>query len=480
MPSLILACPSCNQRYDYRFDNDIPTRITCPRCGQEKSCDDYSALLFCPKCYSKLEAPLICRNEEIHCPRCNTVVPFGTDFTFGELDENHHEEIIVAQQNTPHWLLDPEVLFDKYRIIKPIGQGGMAEVYLAEHILLHQNCALKIMKPAFFTDNPVLVKRFLREAKLAYNLNSPNIVRVFDAGTDGETGYLFLAMDYVDGKTLTNILLDKGRFTEKDMRFIAQQVAQALVVLAENKIVHRDIKPSNIIRSITGEIKLADLGIARLESSDATLTMTQAAIGTPAYASPEQCTDAHQTDARSDIYSLGATLYHLATGIPPFSGKSPVEIMLNVIKKKPEPLSKKRPDLSPNFVLLIEHMMAKDPNKRPQNAEDLLQKINALDQVPENHHGNGNASRLNLDRMVKAREEAKAKNEAEMQARIRQTQSTATRVFHILFILLSTILAFLIVACIIRFSGINGKSKRPNSQMKQPLNPAPKSAPGTP
>ena len=211
MQSLILACPSCSQRYEYRFDREIPARIKCPICGKEASCDDYSAILFCPKCYSKLDVLLMCRKEDVHCPRCNTIVPFGSELTFENFDDTNNILQHPTAKSNSQWLLQAETLFDKYRIIKPIGKGGMAEVYLAEHILLHQNCALKIMKPAFFKDNPVLVKRFLREAKLAYNLNSPNIVRVFDAGTDGETGYLFLAMDFVDGQTLTNILLDKGR-----------------------------------------------------------------------------------------------------------------------------------------------------------------------------------------------------------------------------------------------------------------------------
>ncbi len=452
MPSLILACPSCSQRYEYRYDSDIPSRIVCPLCGHEASCDEFSAILFCPKCYSKLDVLLECRKEDVHCPRCNTVVPFGSKMTFDDLDDSNPAPVAPTPPTLNQWLLASETLFDKYRIIKPLGRGGMAEVYLAEHILLHQNCALKILKPALFNDNPVLVKRFLREAKLAYNLNAPNIVRVFDAGTDGETGYLFLAMEFVDGQTLTNILLEKGRFSEEDLLFIARQIAQALAALEENKIVHRDIKPSNIIRSKNGEIKLTDFGIARIDASETSLTMTQATIGTPAYASPEQCTNAHQTDTRSDIYSLGATLYHLATGVPPFSGASPVEIMLNVIKKSPEPLVKKRPDLSLRTISLIEQMMAKHPSKRPQNASELLTRIKAIEQsdaagTPKAASG---ANRLSMESIIRAREEAKAKNEAKVKLQPPPPPSSA-RIFRVIIITLSIILAILIAVCIVRF-----------------------------
>ena len=227
------------------------------------------------------------------------------------------------------------------------------------------------------------------------------------------------------------------------------------MALEKNKIVHRDIKPSNIIRSVNGEIKLTDLGIARIDASETSLTVTQATIGTPAYASPEQCTNAHQTDTRSDIYSLGATLYHLATGVPPFSGASPVEIMLNVIKKSPEPLVKKRPDLSLRLISLIEQMMAKNPAKRPQNAASLLAKINAISQPGAADRGkaSSNGAKLSMENIIRAREEAKAKSEAKVKLSQNQPQlSPSAHAFRIVIITLSVILAVLVALCIIRFA----------------------------
>ena len=279
--------------------------------------------------------------------------------------------------------LQPGELFDKYRIIRKIGHGGMAEVYLAEHLLLNRIFALKVMRyrDTPQTDRDVFQQRFLREAKLTYSLDHPAVVRVFDAGCDRNSGLLFIVMEYVKGWTLESFLPEQqgADFLLK----AAEAIAQALVLLEGKQIIHRDIKPSNIILCEDGRFKLMDLGIARAVNhaeNSFTLTMERSVVGTPAYSSPEQCQDSHRIDIRSDIYSLGATLYHLASGKPPFQGDTAIKVILNVMQTRPVPLGEIRPDLPRPLIDLIEFMMQKDPDKRPGNAGELLNAIQRVKQ----------------------------------------------------------------------------------------------------
>ena len=377
----ILDCPRCQKRFHYEHDDDqYPAYIVCPECGEESPSGEFSVLMLCHQCHSKLKVPVeILGDEDNVCPKCGAAIK--SDF----LDTMHNDLTTIAdgefKRESKRMLQDGEI-FDKYKIIKLLGKGGMAEVYLAEHLLLKQTCALKLMQNKLNNDDSlVFVKRFIREAKLTHSLNAPNIVRVFDAGSDFRTGYLFLAMEYVEGKTLLNIIHEK-KLSEGELLELLNVMGNALKVLEEARIVHRDIKPSNIMYNSDEGYKLMDLGIARMESNhqagDLTLTMEQTTIGTPGYASPEQCRSAHQVDNRSDIFSLGATVYHAATGNVPFAGDTPVEIILNVMQSVPEPIKKFRSDLSNGFVLLIQKMMSPKPSERFQNADELLAVIRDL------------------------------------------------------------------------------------------------------
>lgn len=259
----------------------------------------------------------------------------------------------------------------------------MAEVYLAEHLLLNRMFALKVMRDRDMpqTDRDVFQQRFLREAKLTYSLDHPAVVRVFDAGCDLNSGLLFIVMEYVEGRTLESFIPEQQ--SADFLLKTADAIAQALILLEEKQIIHRDIKPSNIIVCEDGSFKLMDLGIARaVNHADGclTVTMERSVVGTPAYSSPEQCQDSHRIDIRSDIYSLGATLYHLASGKPPFQGDTAIKLILNVMQTRPEPLSGIRPDLPRPLIDLIEYMMQKDPDKRPRNAVELLEAVRRVEQ----------------------------------------------------------------------------------------------------
>lgn len=379
MISLVLECPECSSRFRFENESDqLPEKIGCPQCGSSKEYWTFMAVLFCSQCNTKLKAPLsIIDSTALGCPRCNA--PLDCNYNTASSEEK------IENENRSQMMLGGEI-FDKYRIIRLLGKGGMAEVYLAEHLLLKQLCALKIMLDTTAAKDPVYVKRFLREAKLSHKLNHPNIVKMHEVGSDTKTGYFFIAMEYVEGETLTEIMHTQ-KLSEEYLKILLHSMAGALKCLADAGVVHRDIKPSNIMLDKNGIFKLMDLGIAKTDSNrmagEMTLTMEQTAIGTPSYASPEQCRSSHNVDTRSDIYSLGATLYHAASGKLPFDGATPVEIILKVIQSSPESLSSLRPDLSDNFIDLVEMMMKKSPEERPSSPEELTALLPLSGKAPE-------------------------------------------------------------------------------------------------
>ena len=379
MFSQILDCPVCSHRFSYEHgENHFPESIPCPACGQISPAFDFSALTLCHECQSKLKIPLddLFRND-LTCPQCGSHVDTQASYihenALPAFDDNGKNARTVHKR-----LLQDGAVFDKYRIIRILGVGGMAEVYLAEHLLLKKQCALKLMQNNFASDDPVYARRFLREARLSHKIEHPNIVRVFDVGSDFKSGHLFIAMEYVDGKTLFQLLQEK-KLSEKDLRSILSSMTEALQALAQANIVHRDIKPSNIMIDQNGVLKLMDLGIAKSENNshvgEITLTLEQSVIGTPSYAPPEQCKAAHHADIRSDIYCLGATIYHAASGHLPFDGNTPMEIICKVLQENPVPLKHYRPDLSPDFLNIIDKMMRKNPRDRFASPEALQQAL---------------------------------------------------------------------------------------------------------
>ncbi|MEN9647041.1 MAG: hypothetical protein RL238_3710 [Actinomycetota bacterium] len=259
------------------------------------------------------------------------------------------------------------MLNDRYELQQRIGRGGMADVFLARDLLLDRPVAIKVLFPEFAVD-PNFVERFRREAQSAANLNHPNIVGVYDWGKYANT--YFMAMEYVQGRTLADILKANGHVTSQQAAEIASEVAAALGFAHRNNVVHRDIKPANILIGANGQVKVADFGIARALNSPTENSLTQAGsvMGTATYFSPEQAQGA-QPDPRSDLYSLGIVLYEMVAGRPPFNGENPVSIAYKQVHENPQPLNQLVADVPKPFEAIVAKLLAKKPEVRYQNAE---------------------------------------------------------------------------------------------------------------
>ncbi len=274
-----------------------------------------------------------------------------------------------------------------FKILRKLGQGGMATVYLAEQVSLKREAAIKVMHDELLSDE-IHLKRFEREAKAAAGLTHPNIVQVYMTGDFEGTHYI--AQEFIRGINLKEYL---SRYAPPDVSLvlrIMRQVAAALNAAAEKEIVHRDIKPENIMITSKKMIKVADFGLAQIAQSDERVNLTQVGVtmGTPLYMSPEQV-NGKSLDQRSDIYSLGVTCYHLISGRPPFLGETALSIAVKHLNEPPPPLKKRRPDLPEALCDLVHRMMEKDPNQRPDNATELMQEIKNIPvQASENHNQN--------------------------------------------------------------------------------------------
>jgi serine/threonine-protein kinase len=263
-----------------------------------------------------------------------------------------------------------------YQIISAIGQGSMGMVYRAKQLSMDRTVALKILLRQLAM-NKEFIERFHREAHLAAKLSHNNIVQAIDSGEF--SGHHYFVMEYVDG---TNIKqeLDKGKvYEEKESLRIILQVAEAMDHAHQKGLIHRDIKPENIMMMKDGAAKLADLGLARL-TADETMAQSEKgiAIGTPYYISPEQIRGAVDVDIRTDIYSLGATMYHMVTGRVPFPGKSPSEVMQKHLRAKLVPPDHVKTQLSGGLGQVVETMMQKDRNHRYATPQDLIIDLKCL------------------------------------------------------------------------------------------------------
>jgi serine/threonine-protein kinase len=255
---------------------------------------------------------------------------------------------------------------DRYRVERSIGRGGMAEVFLAHDILLDRPVALKVLFPEYAID-PNFVERFRREAQSAAALTHPNIVAVYDWGKVNAT--YFIAMEYVEGKTLATLLKERGPLSPTHACDVISEVAAALSFAHENGVIHRDVKPGNILIGLGGQVKVADFGIARALGANIEEALTEigSVMGTATYLSPEQAQGA-QPDPRSDIYSLGVMMYELVAGRPPFVGDSAVAIAYQHVHNFPQPLREVVADLPRGFESVVAKCMAKNEQRRYENA----------------------------------------------------------------------------------------------------------------
>ena len=306
----------------------------------------------CSKCGVEIEAAESFAGSVAQCPSCNSTVMI------------------------PMPGIRPGMKIAGYEVVRRLGAGGMGEVWLANQTAMDRKIALKILSPAL-TSSSEFIDRFLKEVKNTAKLEHPNIITAHDAGVDN--GIYYLAMSYVDGAVLEDLLSIDKKVPEKEALRIVRCVADALrYAWDEFKILHRDIKPANIMLDSRKNPKLMDMGISKSMSEEKGLTMTGMIIGTPYYMSPEQARAEADMDSRSDIYSLGSTLYHLVTGEVPYDATTAMGILMKHMADPFPPPQKKNPLISDECSTLLEIMMAKSPNDRQKTWEDVISDIDLV------------------------------------------------------------------------------------------------------
>jgi len=278
-----------------------------------------------------------------------------------------------------------------YRLLDVVGRGAMGTVYRALHLGLNREVAIKILRQDLAGDR-TQIERLKAEAAMLASLDHPNIVRALDAGESN--GFPYVVMEYVEGETLRDRLRREGRLPETEALAITRALADALERARRMGVVHRDVKPGNILLTRAGEPKLMDLGLAK-GPIDMGLTQHGATVGTPQYIAPEQAVDPRKADTRSDIYSLGATLYAMLAGRPPFDGETLAEILTKVLYESPTPVRVLRPEVSAETGYLVDRMMLRDPSLRYRTPAQVVADIDRLEHgasiLPPGFSGNWEA-----------------------------------------------------------------------------------------
>lgn len=293
-------------------------------------------------------------------------------------DQNRLAELLIEANLITRWQADKLLAgkhkgfrLGKYKLLGQIGKGGMSSVYLAEHELMKRRVAIKVLPQNRVNDSSYL-ERFRLEARAVAKLDDPNIVRAYDIDNEGNIHYI--VMEYVNGQDLHQMVVASGPLPYDTAADYIAQVANGLQHAHEMGLVHRDIKPANCLVDQHSTVKLLDLGLAKLTEDDqASLTMAneENVLGTADYLAPEQALNSHEADSRSDIYSLGCTLYFLLTGSPPFPEGSISERLLKHQTARPRSIFEIRADAPPSLVEICEAMMSKRPIERPQTAGDV-------------------------------------------------------------------------------------------------------------
>lgn len=279
--------------------------------------------------------------------------------------------------------------FGNFTVTRLLGRGGMGEVYLMEDAVAGEFYAVKILatdhlahiedrttKPADPTDMDEREQRFIHEAESAMRFRHPNLVAVFDAAKDPDTGLCYMTMEYLPRGSLRDIIAKEGALGIEQVCTVAADIAAALAIIDSNGLVHRDVKPANILIGADGTAKLADLGISRFTDVSAPgVNVTDAGdvVGTPAYMAPEQMLDSRGVDGRADIYSLGCVMYEMLAGRRSNEGESPMTTLAKALEKMPPPdVRQERPDCPPQLAALVFSMMQPDFSNRPADARTVL------------------------------------------------------------------------------------------------------------
>ncbi|NQT92592.1 MAG: serine/threonine protein kinase, partial [Lentisphaerae bacterium] len=335
------------------------------------------SILYCAGCNVKFRAKQYDPKKAYKCPKCNQPLEAQGEGKGGG------GEVSLDTKGGPKRDAAPDPLVGRkigqYKIVKKLGQGGMGAVYQAEHLALGRAVALKILPPKMAEEEPDAVERFKREARSAAVLEHPNVVTTYAVGSEGK--HHFIELQLVHGGSLQDRLQREGKLPVAEATRIVLDAARALEAAHAQNIVHRDIKPANIMLTREGQVKVMDFGLAKDVTAPSQLTVSGHIMGTPYYMSPEQC-QAKKLDGRSDVYSLGATYYHLLTGSFPYSGDSLFDIMYQH-KEGPIPqVQEKRPDAPASVQPIIERAMAKKPEDRFQTMEEFAAALSNVAQPP--------------------------------------------------------------------------------------------------
>jgi serine/threonine protein kinase len=307
------------------------------------------------------------------CPNCKE----KTEFKFCPTDGFPTVELKDVQGESSDPLIGT-MFAEKYRVEKILGKGGMGTVYKALNVMMEQKVAIKLLKKELASDLTA-VKRFFQEARVVSKLSHPNTIKVYDFGRAAD-GYLYIAMEFIDGKPLFNVIANESPFSAERVFRITSQMLKALGEAHKNGIVHRDLKPENIfLCEIFGEkefVKVLDFGIAKLKGPDSfslSLTATGNVIGTPYYMSPEQA-EGKKVDHKTDIYAAGVMMYEMLSGSLPFDGESIPTILLKHVSAAPPPFESINPNLRVPDELkrIIFQMMEKNPDARPDSCEEII------------------------------------------------------------------------------------------------------------
>jgi serine/threonine-protein kinase len=269
---------------------------------------------------------------------------------------------------TPSTIEPGQVLAQRYRIQRLLGRGGMGAVYLADDEVLKELVALKVISSAWASDEAAMIARFRREAGLARKVSAPTVIRIHDLG-EIRPGVLYLSMEYFAGRTLAEVIAQRGVVPIKDCQDFLSQICAGLDAAHAVGVIHRDLKPSNVLVGERGAIKLIDFGLAT--SGTDGLTATGAIMGTPHYMAPEQVRG-KAVDARTDIYALGALAYHLVCGRPPFAGDNPIAIGFAHLSETPIAPRQLRKDCPEKLEAAILAALAKAPDERPASAKAFM------------------------------------------------------------------------------------------------------------
>lgn len=266
------------------------------------------------------------------------------------------------------------ILNGRYRIDDLLGRGGMATVWRGQDLHLDRPVAIKLLERATLTD-PTLLDRFGREARAVARLAHPNVVAVYDFGTDHDDPYLIIEL--VDGQSLA-ALLAAGPLPAERAVSIAAQICDGLAATHAAGVIHRDIKPANLMITPTGAVKICDFGIARLHhAAQATLTATATVIGTSEYMAPEQAAG-DAVDGRADLYALGCVLYAMLAGVPPFAGGNPLQVISQHLNQPVPPVRARRPDVPADLDALVTQLLAKQPGDRPAGADQVRARLTGI------------------------------------------------------------------------------------------------------